>query len=225
MFLKSKINHFRQKGFTLIELLVVISIIALLSSIVLASLNSARGKARTAAQQVAIDQTKKALQLYWTDNGGFPEDVQTLIDDNYISDVDESLMTYTTSGCEGEFCDSYSITANTLGGGGENSVPSEPDYTKIIVSGAGTSACNGVYNLSNSDMNEGIGIGRKDFISGDYLFSVILEYTFYDGNWSPSSGSIIENATYTFLYSTYDHVNWSVSSGESQAPTTAWGVQ
>lgn len=59
-------------GFTLIELLVVIAIIGLLSSIVLASLNSARAKARDAKRVSDIQALKTAVELYYLDNNQYP---------------------------------------------------------------------------------------------------------------------------------------------------------
>ena len=61
-----------KKGFTLIELLVVIAIIGILSSVVFASLNSARVKARDAKRQADIRQVKLALEFYYDDNGVYP---------------------------------------------------------------------------------------------------------------------------------------------------------
>ena len=49
-----------QKGFTLIELLVVIAIIGLLSSVILASLSSARTKGRVAAAQETMHSVQTA---------------------------------------------------------------------------------------------------------------------------------------------------------------------
>ena len=60
------------RGFTLIELLVVISIISLLSSVVLASLNTAREKAQDARRQADLQQMQIALELYFDDNGTYP---------------------------------------------------------------------------------------------------------------------------------------------------------
>lgn len=57
--IKKFLKNNRKQGFTLIELLIVIAIIGLLSSVVLASLNSARVKARDAKRTSEL----KTLQL------------------------------------------------------------------------------------------------------------------------------------------------------------------
>jgi prepilin-type N-terminal cleavage/methylation domain-containing protein len=62
----------KNKGFTLIELLVVISIISLLSSVVLASVASAREKARDAVTVQNIKQLTLAIEQYKDDNGFYP---------------------------------------------------------------------------------------------------------------------------------------------------------
>jgi general secretion pathway protein G len=61
-----------KKGFTLIELLVVIAIIAILSTVVMAGLNSARQKGRDAKRLSDIKQVQAALELFYDTNGGYP---------------------------------------------------------------------------------------------------------------------------------------------------------
>jgi prepilin-type N-terminal cleavage/methylation domain-containing protein len=60
------------QGFTLIELLVVISIIALMSAVILASLNAARNKSFDAARQSNLIQVRQALESYYSDHGSYP---------------------------------------------------------------------------------------------------------------------------------------------------------
>jgi prepilin-type N-terminal cleavage/methylation domain-containing protein len=62
----------KKRGFTLIELLAVLSIIGLLSTIVLAALNTARFKAEDARRQSEMKSLQAALELYNVDNKAYP---------------------------------------------------------------------------------------------------------------------------------------------------------
>lgn len=62
-----------EKGFTLIELLVVISIIGMLSSTILASLNAARSKARDVRRISDAKQIQTALELYYSTFNQYPD--------------------------------------------------------------------------------------------------------------------------------------------------------
>jgi len=62
----------KNKGFTLIELLVVISIIGILSTLAVVSLNNARVKARDAKRVSDVKQIQTALELYLSDSDGYP---------------------------------------------------------------------------------------------------------------------------------------------------------
>jgi len=63
----------KNKGFTLIELLVVISVIGILSTVVLGELNEARRRARETAFVAGLSQLQKSLELYYLDNGEYPD--------------------------------------------------------------------------------------------------------------------------------------------------------
>jgi prepilin-type N-terminal cleavage/methylation domain-containing protein len=89
--------HESKRGFTLIELLVVISIISLLSSIIFASLNSARVKARDAGRIAQLEQIRNAIELYYNDNGQYPPSpCGRDCNDYYYSDNTSSWTTFAT---------------------------------------------------------------------------------------------------------------------------------
>ncbi len=70
----AKINQPKsgEQGFTLIELLVVIAIIGMLSSVVLASMNTARKKARDARRMTDAKAIQTALELFYDNGNTYP---------------------------------------------------------------------------------------------------------------------------------------------------------
>lgn len=66
-----KLNN-TMKGFTLIELLVVIVIIGLLTTLGVVNYMSARERARDAQRKSNLQQLQSALELYRSDQSGYP---------------------------------------------------------------------------------------------------------------------------------------------------------
>jgi len=91
----------RSRGFTLIELLVVIAIIGVLSSVVLASLNTARTRARDAAVKAGIRQFATLLQLEYSDSGTF-------------SALQGYGWDYTVADCNNSFSGTYAANARGI---------------------------------------------------------------------------------------------------------------
>ena len=124
------------RGFTLIELLVVIAIIGILSSVVLASLNSARKKGRDARRISDVKQLQLALELYHDATQSFPTAAEAfptvasssvLVTNRYISSLPQDPTTFANyqyaalqddgaTACTTTPCPGYVIGATIEGG-------------------------------------------------------------------------------------------------------------
>ena len=132
-----------RKGFTLIELLVVIAIISILSSVVLASLNSARQKGRDGRRVSDTKQIQLALELYYDTNSRYPisgwSNLTTGLNGTYISQTPNDPVSgnsygyyATPSGCDNSAtkCTGYYVGA-IMESTGQSGVLSSDDDTSL----------------------------------------------------------------------------------------------
>lgn len=115
-------NRSSPRGFTLIELLVVIAIIGILSSVVLASLNSGRLRSRDARRVSDLKQIQIALELYYSNCNVYPT----------------TLVTGASTGCP----------AGTTLGSFIGTIPTDPSTSVVYYyAGLGTGATCSSYHL------------------------------------------------------------------------------
>lgn len=124
-------KHKTERGFTLIELLVVIAIIGTLASVVLVSLDNARGSARDATRLSDMRQIQTALMSYFLDHNTWPARTSDSCADGW--DV---------APCNGD----ETFIQPLVSGGYMDKVPSDPgngtshNY-RYYVYGAGSGGC------------------------------------------------------------------------------------
>jgi prepilin-type N-terminal cleavage/methylation domain-containing protein len=124
-----------KKGFTLIELLVVIGIIALLSTLSVVALSSARAKSRDARRVSDIRQIRTALEMYL--DGASPN--------AYPDEGDTTTLGVTSTACLTS--NGWTTTAGcTSGTVYMADVPTDPLSARAYVYGVGTS--NATYTIT-----------------------------------------------------------------------------
>lgn len=86
-----------KSGFTIVELLIVIVIVAILAAITITAYNGIQQRARNTQRQSDLSQIAKLLELYYVDNGAYPQGSgSTVINPAWSTTVDASWQNLMT---------------------------------------------------------------------------------------------------------------------------------
>jgi len=171
----------QSKGFTLIELLVVISIIGLLSSVVMASLNTARSKARDSKRIQDMRQIQLALELYKSNTGSYPSSGGTRENSCWAVTSVSHPATYTSVPGGGWSSALSSLVSSNL----ISALPNDPKNTGTVATYP--YSC---YSYTSSPV--GTYASCVDIVTGTYVSTDVYEYALYINlENTPSTGNVI----------------------------------
>jgi prepilin-type N-terminal cleavage/methylation domain-containing protein len=163
----------KNTGFTLIELLVVISVVGLLASIILVTLDHARVSARDARRISDLKSLQNVFELYASDHGSsFPSVITNSSLDTWQTDLGASLSTY------------ISVMPTPPVPGVPSQFPHSPDFRKDYK-----------YTGSTMTMSNCAGVHKQIIFNPGYYLSVTLEnqgsaLSLNDGGVDPTSYEI-----------------------------------
>jgi prepilin-type N-terminal cleavage/methylation domain-containing protein len=127
--MKSKISK-NNKGFTIVELLIVIVIIAILAALVLNSFRGVQERARDTKRQTDVNAQASQLEVYYTDNAGYPQ---------FTGNIDtDSWITSNFKGADLNAWRAPNISTNSMS---NSATPDKNHYGYVPLQSDGTTAC------------------------------------------------------------------------------------
>lgn len=83
---------FNKKGFTIIELLIVIVVIGILATLVLNTFTGVQARARDTERRADLNALSTQLEVYFTDNGGYPDGDVIPLDGTTLPGIDPEVL-------------------------------------------------------------------------------------------------------------------------------------
>lgn len=126
-------------GFTLLEMMLVVAIIGILMSVAIFAVGGQGKKARDKATLAKMKQVETMLGSYKLDKGVYPQNLQVLIDQKYVTDITDAWQhpfNYVVPGPAGR---DYILTSS-----GEDGTPgTEDDLDPVRIAEQERQAANG----------------------------------------------------------------------------------
>jgi prepilin-type N-terminal cleavage/methylation domain-containing protein len=127
--MSSKIKK-NSKGFTIVELLIVIVVIAILAALVLNSFRGVQERARDTKRRTDVNAQASQLEVYYTDNGGYPLFTGQVNTDSWLS-----------ANLKGADLNAWRAPNQTANSMVNSSSPTKDQYGYTPLQDDGTTAC------------------------------------------------------------------------------------